>query len=85
MKDDAFFADLEKLIKQEQEQEQELLPEDITIARLSKSADWNRYRTVKVLDDWVKAGKVESLGLRREPTRGQMVKAWRIKTIVMSK
>lgn len=58
----------------------ELLPSDITVSRISERTDWNAYRVKKVIGEWVRSGRAEYLGKRREPVRGAMVDAWRLIT-----
>ena len=56
-----------------------LVDTDVTVARLMDRANWTEYRAKKIIDIWVKEGKLEYLGKRRELARGAMVKAWKIK------
>ena len=62
-----------------QEDKLDLLPDDITVCGLTKKTGWNQRRVVKVIAEWVEKGILEPLGERREPKRGHMVEAWRLK------
>lgn len=61
------------------EEELKLDDDHLTVSRLAKRTGWNRYKAAKIIGDWEKAGKVEYVGERREPLRGGMVKAWKVK------
>ena len=70
------FYGLDKLIADENALD--LQPGDITINVLTKRTGWSRSRAETVIKEWVEAGKLEALGHRREPERGQRVQAWRL-------
>jgi hypothetical protein len=61
------------------EQQKELQDDEITAARIIKRTGWNDYRVRKVIEEWVQAGYVEYVGKKREPLRGAMVDAWKMK------
>jgi hypothetical protein len=74
---DELAAALDALILAENKLE--LLPSDITVQRLVAKTNWNARRVKLVLGEWERLGIVECIGDRREPSRGQKVKAWRVK------
>lgn len=55
----------------------ELDPDDITVSRLVERAKCGTLKANRTLAKWVKAGKVEYIGVRRGPA-GHNVKAWRM-------
>jgi hypothetical protein len=62
-----------------QENQLNLEPDDVTVARLVKRTQWNKRRVLQAIDKWENEGRLEHIGKRREPERGQMVEAWRMK------
>jgi hypothetical protein len=56
----------------------ELAENDITVQGLANYARCGATKARNMLDQWVKEGKAEYIGMRREP-RGHSVKAWRLK------
>lgn len=61
------------------EEQNKLEDDDITVSRLSNKTGWNRRKAQKIIGEWESAGKLEFIGERREPLRGSMVKAWKVK------
>jgi hypothetical protein len=50
---------------------------DITVMRLARRAKVGTVRATSMLESWAAAGKVESIGERRD-ARGHKVKAWKV-------
>jgi hypothetical protein len=69
-------AALDALI--EQDAPPYLADDDVTVVRLADHAKCGHAKARKMLTDWQTAGKVEYIGMRREP-RGHQVKAWKVK------
>lgn len=62
-----------------EEEKLDLEEDDITINRLCVKTGWNPYRAKKVIGEWVALGKVVFVGERRNPQRGALVQAWKLK------
>ena len=72
-------AALDRLILEEEKIN--LSKDDLTIASLQKRTGWAPGRIRRTIAEWEKIGKIEFIGERREPVRGSMVKAWRVKVV----
>jgi hypothetical protein len=70
-------AALDSLILEENRLD--LQPGDITVAGLKSKTGWNAHRVKRVIAEWVRDGHAEPIGKRREPQRGQLVEAWKLK------
>lgn len=55
----------------------QLADDDITVMRLARRAKCGPLKASRLLDEWTAVGKVEFVGVRREP-HGHKVKAWRL-------
>jgi hypothetical protein len=52
---------------------------DITARIVMERRGCHHQQALTLIRHWEKNGKVEFIGKRREPTRGQTVNAWRLK------
>jgi hypothetical protein len=55
-----------------------LADDEITTTRVADRAKCHHQQARRMIDKWVKEGKVEHVGKRKEP-HGQKVDAWRLK------
>jgi hypothetical protein len=65
VKDFQEFYGLDKLI--EQENQLNLSPDDITVARLVKRTQWNKRRVLQAIDKWENEGRLEHEIKRNSP------------------